>query len=416
MRRMLFACAASLALLGMVACDDVSGPTGEPVDLVFRPCAGSADVPTWLAVQDGEGAWQRITPTSGSYNFTFSSGRGGVAMFTEASGLFIIYASTEEFQSTLPSCAGSTRNVTGTVTGYVSLDRVRLTVGDGADEFPGASYPAPTAWGVADVSSDVTDVVGVRYRVSAGTTTVIYEETPSSVFLRRGVTGSSTPTVDFTSATDAGAPLQRTLGVTNIVSGEELVISSNVALTTTVGSIAIYRAQASAGSGTATGLFYGIPGSRLTAGETQVLGVSATRAVGSADESRFATLIFTDPVDRTMTLGPVLGPVTITGSSRPSAAYTVQSDYGNLFEVVFSQQGANVDLLATKDYLGSTTGSVVTLTVPNLTGVAGFSSSWLLTPGQSSSAQFLATNADLSILISQALTYQGAERIAPFTP
>src|SRR4051812_44759990 len=104
MRRLLFACAA-LALLGILACENVTDP-GDPVDLTYRPCPGANDSPSWLAVQDGDGGWQRVSLTSGAYNFTISSGRGGVALFNDQSGLFILYATTTELQEILSSCTG----------------------------------------------------------------------------------------------------------------------------------------------------------------------------------------------------------------------------------------------------------------------------------------------------------------------
>jgi hypothetical protein len=112
--------------------------------------------------------------------------------------------------------------------------------------------------------------------------------------------------------------------------------------------------------------------------------------------------------------------VTVTGSSRPGATYSVQTQYDNLFDAVFEQgNGASfrrVEILATNGYLGGGALSTVTLAVPDLSGTSGFSSSWLLVPGISSTWTFLATDADLSILNSKPVTYQGADRITVFTP
>lgn len=414
MRSKLFACAA-IAMVGLVGCEDINGPVGDPVDLSYRACTGSTDAPTWFAVQDGDGDWQRVNSTSGAYNFSISSGRGGVAMYSDATGLFIVYASTEELESALPACNGSTRNVTGTVTGYTSGDRVRLSLGDAEDAFSGAEFAAPTSWGVGPLNPGVSDLVSVRYRTNVGSATVVYEEFPDRILLRRNVTGTTTSLVDMLS-TEAFAPIQRDLAVTNMVGGEQLIVSSNVALNTTVGQIAFFEGQAVAGSGVAVAQFYGAPAAQLAAGEAHVIGVSAVRTVGGVDQSRFATEVFSAPVDHSMTLGPALGSVSVTGSSRPSATYSVQSDYDGLFEVVFSQPGARVDILATKAYLGSSPGNSITIAMPNLTGVSGFSAEWGMIPGFSGTWQFLATNASIAIFTTQALSYRGAERVATFTP
>ena len=65
MRRLLFACA-SIALIGLVACEDIVGPGGDPVDLSYAPCAGATDNPTWFAFQDGDGTWQRVNTSTPS--------------------------------------------------------------------------------------------------------------------------------------------------------------------------------------------------------------------------------------------------------------------------------------------------------------------------------------------------------------
>jgi hypothetical protein len=119
-----------------------------------------------------------------------------------------------------------------------------------------------------------------------------------------------------------------------------------------------------------------------------------------------------------LTLGPALGAVTVAGSSRPAATYNVQASYDKLFDVIFSQGNGStarqIEVLATSAYLdGATT---VTLAVPNLSGVAGFSSDWLLVPGVSSFWDFFAADADASLLRGRPIAFQGAQRASTFTP
>jgi hypothetical protein len=418
MRNKLFACAAAIALAGMVACDDITDPPGgDPVDLSFAPCVGATDNPSWFAVQDGDGGWQRVTPSSGAFNFTISHGRGGIAMYNSNDGLFILYATTEELEANLPNCNGSVRSVAGSVTGYATADNIQFAMGTSNTTVFGSQSP-PASFTLDAVDADVTDLIGVRYRTtSAGGT---FEAFPNNVFLRRGVSGTTTSLVDF-STNEAGAPLRRDVSVTNLVANEELSVYSNVALSTTLANIAVYAAPPAGVSGAAIAPFYGVPASRLSPGETQTILVGAARRTSTVEESRFMTSLFTEPTDRALTLGPPLGNVAITGSSRPSATYTVQSDYDNLFDAVFEHIANDapfrrVEIVATNAYLGGGSLSTVTLAVPDLSGVSGFSTSWLLIPGVQSAWTFLATDADLSILNSKPLTYKGADRIVVFTP
>lgn len=426
MRKLLLACVSAAALIGAAACDGTTDPTdpGVPQDLSFAPCVGGDGTPTWFAAQDGDGSWNRVTESAaGSFDFTFSSGRGGIAYYDPDNGLLVMYATTDELKANMPSCnGGSVRTLTGQVTGYVSADNISLVAGLRSTNVFGNTSPAPASYAILDIDPSVSDLVGVKYRLAGGSVGTAFEAFPTGVFLRRGVTGTSTPIADFGSATEAGAPLQRTLSVTNLSAGEELSILSYVALQTTMANIAEYDAPAALVTGPTTAPFYGVAGSRLGAGEAHMLHVDAHATVSSSSETnRFGTVVFTDPADQSITFGPVLGSVTVNGSARPSASYTIQSGYDGLFDVVFSQGNSinfrQIEVLATKAYLGS--GSSVTLAVPNLVGVSGFSSNWLLATGTGAATAhwtFLATDAGLAVVNGGPLVYQGADRSGNFTP
>ena len=419
MRRKLLACGSSLVLAAIVGCEGIVDPIGDPVALSFAPCIGTSDSPTWFAFQDGDGEWQRVTPTSGAFNFSISSGKGAIAYYEGGDDpkLFVRYETTEEFQASMPTCTSSVRSVASSVTGYSSLDGINFTLGSGFAQVFGSQAP-PAAFTLSGVEPTASDLIGIRYRNS---TTIggTFERTPNSVVIRRNVTGTSTPMVDFTSATEAAAPVQRSLNVTNLSSGEELALFSYLDLASTAGLLATHEAPAAAVSGSTTAPFWGVAGTRLNSGESQTVYLEAHRAVSSStDEYRISSFSYVDPTDRSLTFGPVLGPISVTGSSRPHASYTVQAAYDEWFDVVFEQGSGSsyrkVRVLATAGYLDGA--SSVTLAVPDLSGVSGFSSSWLLVPGVLAHWNFLATDASVSALIGKAGSYQGAIRAADFTP
>ena len=148
------------------------------------------------------------------------------------------------------------------------------------------------------------------------------------------------------------------------------------------------------------------------------VGAAKTLTTANTHASRFMTSVFTNPSDKSMVLGPPLGNVALTGTARPTATYNVQNGYDNLYDVVYSQgSGASarqVEVVATNSYLDGAT--AVTLAVPDLSAVSGFSSSWLLVPGVPAGWAFLATNADIALLTGRPITYQGADRASVFTP
>src|SRR4051812_30989199 len=89
------------AVIGISACEDPNGPdNGTPVAITWSGCTGAA-LPAWMAVQDGDGSWTRVTPTGNVFSFTISSGRGGIATYSPDDGLYVQYLATEEMQATL---------------------------------------------------------------------------------------------------------------------------------------------------------------------------------------------------------------------------------------------------------------------------------------------------------------------------
>ncbi|HET9424999.1 MAG TPA: hypothetical protein VFO55_06470, partial [Gemmatimonadaceae bacterium] len=263
MRRMLLAVIAPVVLGGLAACDNVNEPDpGEPVAISFAPCVGSPDTPTWFAAQDGSGSWTRVTPNaSGAFNFTIASGRGGMAMYTPDEGLFVVYASTAELQANTATCGGSVRSVSGTVTGYATLDNVNFQMGTGTGIVFG-STTAPAPFTIQNVEANASDLIAVRYRTAAGSAT--FEAYPDKVVLRRGVTGSTTPEISFASATEAFTPVQRNLNVTNLAVGEALGLYSYIGMQTTLSNIALYEGSSSFVSGSVTAPFYGLSSGALT--------------------------------------------------------------------------------------------------------------------------------------------------------
>jgi hypothetical protein len=420
MRKLLFTGATTVALIAVAGCEDIVGPIGDPVALSYALCEGAEDMPSWFAVQDGDGSWQRVSESaSGSFDFEIASGRGGIAMYTPGGsdpGLYVVYATTEELEANMPACNGSVRTVTGSVTGYATADNVALAMG-ASDDVVFGSEPPPSFFSLPNVDATVTDLVAIRYRTSSGGN-VAFESIPNNVVLRRNVTGTSTSLLDFSSATEAGAPLRREINITNSVSGEAISVRSSVALNSTVALIAAYDTYSALVSGSVIVAFHGLPAARLNSDETNVTRVSATKSAGSGSETRYSSFVFSNPVDQSLTLGPALGAVTVAGSSRPAATYNVQASYDKLFDVIFSQGNGStarqIEVLATSAYLdGATT---VTLAVPNLSGVAGFSSDWLLVPGVSSFWDFFAADADASLLTGRPIAFQGAQRASTFTP
>lgn len=85
------------------------------VNVVVRPAsAGAGNVlvtwltcapPTWFAAQDGNGAWQQVQPSAGTYRFSIATNRGGYAYAENGTNLTVRYLSNAELTgATIDMC------------------------------------------------------------------------------------------------------------------------------------------------------------------------------------------------------------------------------------------------------------------------------------------------------------------------
>jgi hypothetical protein len=400
--------------MAIAACTTDTGPsTGNPVTINWAPCINSSDFPAWFAVQDGGGAWTKVASSNGVFTFTVNSDKAGVAAY--ANGLLtVVYATTAELNSTRPSCTGSRRAVTGTVTGYTALDAIDIEMDEGSASVSGATA-APAAFQLTDVAPGASDVLAVRSRTSVvGGSTI--QQTPSAVFIRRAQTNSPLATLDLNSTAESGAPQSRTVTVTNMAGNEILDALSFLSTPTSSITMSTYSASLGTVSGNVAALFYGLASTRLGSGDSQELQVVATKTISaSSSESRYVSTIFTDATDKSVTLLSALGTISI-ATAGPSASYVIQSGYDQTFELDLDQgsksTAKSIQLLMTRAYSGATA-TAVTLLVPDLTSVSGFLPAWLLTTGTSARWTFFAGSYSLS---TAAEAYTAGSRTATFVP
>jgi hypothetical protein len=405
---------AVLAMGAAGACSSDTGSTepGNPVTIDWAPCINDVDAPSWFAVQDGSKAWARVTPANGVFAFTVRSDRVGVATF--ANGLLsITFATPAEIQSLASTCGSVRRSVSGTVTGYTSPDQIAIHAEASATSVSGGQT-APAAFVLSDVVPSAFDVLATRSRSTV--TGTVFQVTPTSVFIRRAQNTSSLALIDMSSATEAGAPLTQTATIANAATGETILVVASLNTPTTAIDMGTYQAVLGTVSGNVTAPFYGLAATRLSAGESQTLDVVATKTgPASASQSRSMTLNYTASADKTATLGPALGTVTVSKGSRPSVSYAIQAGYDQTFELDLDQSTSSITVVVTKGYLGAAT-TQLSVQVPDLSGVPGFLSSWLLTPGLTATWTFFAAGADVGVLKQNNQTYGSASATQAFTP
>jgi hypothetical protein len=133
---------------------------------------------------------------------------------------------------------------------------------------------------------------------------------------------------------------------------------------------------------------YGIPASLTQPGDAHILTVHAQSSSGNS--YRVSEQYYRDAVDRFASLGVALSAPTVTTivstpTLRLSTSLPSQADYPSFANATHSQPGRVVSVTGTAPYFGATPSTWV-LDVPDLSAVSGFSTSYGLQSGASTTS------------------------------
>lgn len=347
-------------------------------------CASNA--PVWFAVQDGTGAWTRVTPTNNNFTFNITSTKGGVAYVQSATGgsftLTVLYGLKQELtDASAGLCANTTeKTVNGSVAGLAAGEAASVSLGGAL-----ASLSANGNFTLNNVPDGNRDLIAAKTLTSISGTGITF--TVNKLIIRRNqnpANGSTMATLNF-GAAEAFDPITKNLTVNGVgsdfLSTSVSYVTANNALTTLYSDINP--------SSTGTRPYFGIPTAQQAAGDLHLVTAVATNITGSTTNYlRIIGTYFKDAVDKTVTLGPVPSTATVSAVAttpyvRLRAQWTAQTEYGKYFSAVYSQSNAAAPrtsiISATSGYVGGTS---VDLTIPDFTGVAGWDSNWGLKAGQ----------------------------------
>ena len=355
----------------------VSSPGTTTVHLDYSACV-TAGRSTWLAYQDGSGTLTMVPGMNGIYTFPITSGRGTVAVVIAGpSGhRTTVLSGTAAELGLLPSCSNSyleysllyptatddfSKSVTVSATGLGPDDIGQLTLGQPPSVGLSVGNPSST---LTQVPAGSVDLIGWRYHnVTPGT------NIRGAILRAVNVPQSGTASpVDFNGA-ESFAPVSASYTVSG--PGAEtahalMVYSTGTACT----NFAFLGLTAPATPGT----IYGFPGSVQQASDLHQLEITTT--------GRIAINLFHTMANQTVTLGsPLSTAPTITTLSGPyrrlQVDATVPADYP--FMTYSYGDGTNiVRLVGTAGYFGSQT---MTLSMPDLSGLAGLLTSWFPAAG-----------------------------------
>ncbi len=362
-----------------VTAPDPPPPPGGNISWEF--CAASG-LPEWVAVQDGEGPWARVTGTGGVHSFDLDSEKGGVAwVYPDGTGGFtleIFYGSKEEVTvygaDRCGGQPGAGKTVTASVPGLGATDITILSLGGKLPvSAPTMAGPNITFEGVRTGS---VDLLGGRSALDLGTLSIV----PQRFLIQRGLNpanGSSLGTIDF-NGEFGFAPVSSPLTVTN-TGGLSVLTTVNYSTGgITFGNLAV-------GIGGST--WFGVPASRQQANELHILTVTAASLSQPLQPSQTTVRMIREAGAVTVNLGPQLSAPTVqplagVGHARARADYPIQPEYHRFWLANFQQAGPfrAATIQVTRAYRGSSTGTVG-IEIPEFDGVDGWDAQWGLRVG-----------------------------------
>ena len=342
----------------------------------FCPASG---VPAWVAVQDGNGPWTQATGTNNAYAFPITA-RGGVAWTTlgTTNTLHVFYGTLSELQSQGAGLCGNTaavKSVVGTVANVGTAASVQIGLGTA---FALVTPPA-TAFTMGSVPPGTIDLI-------AATADGASPANGIKMLLQRNINPSgSLGVLDFAaagfSAGSATLTLVNTLGQNISLKGQYQ--TSNAVLTKYYTDITAVPATSRQ--------FFGVPPAQQVAGDLHYLSAQALVGSGPTALFRGAGVVFNAIGPQTLTFGSALSTVVVTkppfvpAAPQPvllRAPVTVQAEYNKLWQADYDQissTGRFASVQATAAYIGAS--STANVDLPDLSGVAGWSSTYGLVLG-----------------------------------
>ncbi|MDQ3697158.1 MAG: hypothetical protein M3373_03905 [Gemmatimonadota bacterium] len=361
---------ASLTLIAIAACgDDPTGPTRE-ITLSF--CSNLS----WVAYQNEGGAWTRLANSAGTYTLRATERLAIVTVHAPGPNLATLelHFLTADQAVTTFRCGvtppTATKILHGSVRGLGSNDQAYVMVGPSI----AVVHAAIPTFTITGVRNGPVDVVATHMLPFSSQSVRVQR-----VIVRRAenrANNSTMPALNFDS-TEAFEPQYNTLTLTGVPAGSTIGAQTDfLTPSETLNPLGWNGVQGSSVP------IYSVPASRLVQGDLQQLNAGTSH--------RHMLLYYTVPVDRTVALGPEpSAPSFTTLESSPTLRLRVdvgaQPEYASqilfyLFQSSSLTDGRTIGLWATKEYFGDTP-TTWSLTIPDLSGVEGFQSSWGLQPG-----------------------------------
>jgi len=373
----------SAAVLALAACDDdtetttVSGPStstavgaggsggsaggsagagGAGGTVTFESYIGTTQTNLlFVAAQDGDGPWQKLTGEAGLYTFT-TSGRFGLAYVCEepnaAPFTQVIQATTDDFTSVKRTCPGAppapTTMLSGTIAGLSSTQTAAILIGPVNANGNGSSYQISLPAGTWN---------GIIARTDGTTADRL-------IVLRDFVVAGAAMTRNFDFQSEGSDTLIRNVTINNMQMGDTLILNSFLQLDPSPSHLLDAPGNTIAVA----------PPSLLMCNDTHLINAFITGPNGLRSVSTYAKA----PQDMQFT---ILDPFTASCSVASQSPITLQCGFdpttrGDSYGMAIGQGGVlpRVFVALSAGWTGSAAG--FTYTTPDLTGLEGWNTNW----------------------------------------
>lgn len=369
--------AAPVLAAALAGCDLSTSPrqnlTEIPIELDF--CAG--DVPVWFAYQNQSRPWEVVTPdASGTVRFTATDRVGVAFVFQEGADARteMVFTSNQDLEKISgASCLEETgvKTASGSVTGLTGTQVALVGM-----SFASAYLDTDGTFTLTQLADRPLDLIASRQTLNGAT------QHANRLVLRRSqnfVSGATMPAIDLAAGT---APVVQTATVTGILASDDeaLLLNNFFSQLETTHVLSVVQPLT---NGTVP--FMEVPASLLAAGDYHDLFAMTFSGATSRGVERFHTT----PGDQTLAIGPPLAtPVVTTASTQPYVRFrtqlAAQTDYSSVVSLEFFQEQqfstTEVVITVTASHFGGTP-VVWDLTIPDLSAVPGFQTTWGLRGG-----------------------------------
>jgi len=314
--------------------------------------------PSWVAAQDGAGAWTQVTGASELFRFDVNSASGGFAFAEGGNTISVRYMTRAELTATpIDMCANALgpKTIIGTAVHTNIAEQSVYRLGGGS----GASSGAAPGFSITGVRNGVHDLIVWG---------------PMFPLIQRGLIRRD---VDLPNGGSLGAislggiegftPTQRVLTLSGFGAGEQFAFTVSYLTTASCTINQLYSANS-------TSFMYGVPDTLQRSTDFHMVTALAT----TLTSSRSASEVFHTMANRTIVFAPALSVpvVTTLPGSYKRLQVSAGSISGQFNSALALRYGDGVRTMSVSTTMGAASASPIVLAMPDLSGVSGWPSSY----------------------------------------